>query len=243
VNKETTLTDFAHPDDRLGAVAHLAGLREAIARRARDCGRPPDSVKLVAVSKTYSADDVWLTIAVGGQTRFGENRVQEAIPKWRELRARAAEIGRTIEVHLIGPLQTNKAREAVESFDVIETVDRERIAAALAGEIQKRGKAPRLFVEINTGAEPQKAGVLPEDADAFLALCREKYGLSIEGLMAIPPAGEQASPHFALLGVIARRNGLEELSMGMSADWPLAVQLGATYVRIGSAIFGARGEK
>jgi len=237
------LTDFAHPDDCLGAVAHLAGLREAIARRARDCVRPPDSVKLVAVSKTYSADDVWLTIAVGGQTRFGENRVQEAIPKWRELRARAAEIGRTIELHLIGPLQTNKAREAVESFDVIETVDRERIAAALAGEIQKRGKAPRLFVEINTGAEPQKAGVLPEDADAFLALCREKYGLSIEGLMAIPPAGEQASPHFALLGVIARRNGLEELSMGMSADWPLAVQLGATYVRIGSAIFGARGEK
>jgi pyridoxal phosphate enzyme (YggS family) len=239
---ETALTDLIDHDPP-GAVGRLSSLREQIARRVRDCGRPLDSVKLVAVSKTFPADDVWPTIAIGGQARFGENRVQEAIPKWRELRARAAEIGRTIELHLIGPLQTNKAREAIETFDVIETVDREKIAAALAREIQKRGKAPRLFVEVNTGAEPQKAGVLPEDADAFLALCREKYGLSIEGLMAIPPAGEQASPHFALLGVIARRNGLEELSMGMSADWPLAVQLGATYVRIGSAIFGARDEK
>jgi len=237
------LTDPAHPGDRLGAVARLAGLRDVIARRARDCGRSPDSVKLIAVSKTFSADDVWPTIAIGGQTRFGENRVQEAVPKWRDLRARAVEIGKTIELHLIGPLQTNKAREAVETFDVIETVDREKLAASLAREIQKRGKAPRLFVEVNTGAEPQKAGVWPEDADAFLALCRERYGLGIAGLMAIPPAGEQASPHFALLGLIARRNGLKELSIGMSADWPLAVQLGATYVRIGSAIFGARGEK
>ena len=171
---------------------------------------------------------------------FGENRVQEAIPKWRDLRARAAALGETIELHLIGPLQSNKAREAVETFDVIETVDREKIAAAFAQEIQKRGRSPRLFVEINTGAEPQKAGVLPEEADAFLALCRGAYGLTIDGLMAIPPAGEQASPHFALLGVIAERNGVKELSMGMSADWPLAVQLGATYVRIGSAIFGSR---
>jgi len=235
-----TLTDLAHPADPLNAVAHLAALREAIAQRARDCGRAPESVKLVAVSKTFSADEVWPTIALGGQTRFGENRVQEAIPKWRDLRARAASLGKTIELHLIGPLQSNKAREAVENFDVIETVDRERIAAALAHAIERLGKHPRLFVEVNTGAEPQKAGVLPEDADAFLALCRDKYGLAIEGLMAIPPVGEQASPHFALLGVIAARNGVEELSMGMSADWPLAVQLGATYVRIGSAIFGAR---
>ena len=237
-----TLTDPARGDP-LDAVARLSALREAIALRARDCGRTPDSVRLVAVSKTHTADDVWPTIVIGGQTRFGENRVQEAIPKWRDLRARAAAIGKTIELHLIGPLQTNKAREAVETFDVIETVDRERIAAALAREIQTRGKSPRLFVEINTGAEPQKAGVLPEDADAFLTLCRDRYGLAIEGLMAIPPAGEQASPHFALLGVIAERNGVKELSMGMTADWPLAVQLGATYVRIGSAIFGARGEK
>jgi len=235
-----TLADLAHPDDPLGANARLQALREAIAQRARDCGRAPETVELVAVSKTFSADQVWPTIALGGQMRFGENRVQEAVPKWRELRARAASIGKTIELHLIGPLQSNKAREAVENFDVIETVDREKIAAALAHEIQRVGKNPRLFVEINTGAEPQKAGVLPDDADAFLALCRDKYGLTIEGLMAIPPVGEQASPHFALLGVIAARNGISELSMGMSADWSLAVQLGATYVRIGSAIFGAR---
>ncbi len=235
------MTGVAHAGDPGDAVANLAALRKAIELRARDCGRAPESVKLVAVSKTFPADDVWPTIAIGRQTRFGENRVQEAVPKWRDLRARAAALGGTIELHLIGPLQSNKAREAVETFDVIETVDREKIAAALAQEIQKRGRSPRLFVEINTGAEPKKAGVLPEEADAFLALCRGAYGLTIDGLMAIPPAGEQASPHFALLGVIARRNGLKELSMGMSADWPLAVQLGATYVRVGSAIFGARG--
>ena len=170
-----------------------------IARRARDCGRTPESVKLVAVSKTFSADEVWPTIAIAGQTRFGENRVQEAIPKWRDLRARAAALGKAIELHLIGPLQSNKAREAIETFDVIETVDREKIAMALAREIDRVGKRPRLFVEVNTGGEPQKAGVLPEDADAFIALCRETYGLTIEGLMAIPPADEPVSPHFALL--------------------------------------------
>jgi pyridoxal phosphate enzyme (YggS family) len=235
------LTDLAHPVDRLDAAAHLEALRAAIAQRARDCGRAPEEVRLVAVSKTFSADDVWPTIAIGGQMVFGENRVQEAIPKWRDLRARAGRLGKTIELHLIGPLQSNKAREAVENFDVVETVDRERIAAALAREIQRFGKSPRLFVEINTGAEPQKAGVLPEEADAFLALCRGSYGLMIDGLMAIPPVGEQASPHFALLGEIAKRNGVKELSMGMTADWPLAVQLGATVVRIGSAIFGTRG--
>jgi pyridoxal phosphate enzyme (YggS family) len=238
--KEASLADAPHPDDALGAVARLAALRESIARRARDCSRAPEQVKLIAVSKTFSADEVWPTIATAGQTRFGENRVQEAIPKWRDLRARAAALGSTIELHLIGPLQSNKAREAVEAFDVIETVDRERIAAALAREIERLGKRPRLFVEINTGEEPQKAGVRPEDADAFIALCRENYGLTIDGLMAIPPADEPVSPHFALLGVIAKRNGIEELSMGMSADWPLAVQLGATYVRVGSAIFGSR---
>jgi PLP dependent protein len=222
------------------AVARLVALRELISRRASDCGRAPESVKLVAVSKTFAADEVWPTIAIAGQTRFGENRVQEAIPKWRDLRARAAALGKTIELHLIGPLQSNKAREAVEAFDVIETVDREKIAAALAREIDRVGKRPRLFIEVNTGGEPQKAGVLPEDADAFIALCRQTYGLTIEGLMAIPPADELVSPHFALLGVIAERNGLNERSMGMSADWPLAIQLGATYVRVGSAIFGAR---
>jgi PLP dependent protein len=223
-----------------GAAPRLLALREQIARRARDCDRAPESVKLVAVSKTFSADEVWPTIALAGQTRFGENRVQEAIPKWRDLRARAAALGRTIELHLIGPLQSNKTREAIETFDVIETVDREKIAATVAREIERSGKRPRLFVEVNTGGEPQKAGVLPEAADAFIALCRDAYGLTIEGLMAIPPADEPVSPHFALLGVIAKRNGIEELSMGMSADWPLAVQLGATYVRVGSAIFGSR---
>jgi PLP dependent protein len=226
--------------DPLGAAPRLAALREAIARRARDCGRDPASVRLVAVSKTFSADEVWPTIGLGGQAIFGENRVQEARPKWLDLRARAAAIGKTIELHLIGPLQSNRAREAVETFDVIQTIDREKIADALASAMAKTGKRPRLFVEVNTGGEPQKAGVGPRDADAFLALCREKYALAIDGLMCVPPANEQASPHFALLSVIARRNGLEELSMGMSADWPLAVQLGASFVRVGSGIFGSR---
>jgi len=221
-------------------VARLAELREAIIRRARDCDRRPEDITLVAVSKTFPADAVWPTIRDGGQTVFGENRVQEAMAKWADLRARAAEIGKSIELHLIGPLQSNKAREAVETFDVIETVDRDRIADALAEAMRKTGRRPRLFVEINTGGETQKAGVLPQEADAFLQRCRETHGLSIEGLMCIPPADELASPHFALLGVIAGRNGLAQLSMGMSADWPLAVQLGATHVRVGSAIFGSR---
>jgi hypothetical protein len=228
------------PADPLGAVPRLAALREAIATRARDCGRDPASVRLVAVSKTFSADEVWPTLALGGQTVFGENRVQEAKGKWLDLRARAAALGKTVELHLIGPLQSNKAREAVEIFDVIQTIDREKIAEAIAAAIAKTGRRPRLFIEVNTGGEPQKAGVAPGEADAFIALCREKYGLAIEGLMCVPPANEQASPHFALLAVIAKRNGLTELSMGMSADWPLAVQLGATWVRVGSAIFGAR---
>ena len=232
--------DEREPVDILGAVPRLRQLREALARRARDCGRAADEIGLIAVSKTFTADEVWPTIALGGQTVFGENRVQEAAAKWRDLRGRASGLGKRIELHLIGPLQSNKAREAVETFDVIQTIDREKIAAALAAEIGRTGKTPRLFVEINTGAEPQKAGILPEDADRFLKLCRETHSLAIDGLMCVPPIGELASPHFALLGEIARRNGLIELSMGMSADWPLAVQLGATFIRVGSAIFGAR---
>jgi hypothetical protein len=226
--------------DPRGAAARLAGVRAAIATRARDCGRDPDAVTLVAVSKTLSADEVWPTIAVGGQAIFGENRVQEAKGKWPDLRARAAAIGRTLELHLIGPLQSNKAREAVELFDVIETVDREKIAETLGAEMARQNKRLRLFVEVNTGAEAQKAGISPRDADAFLARCRDVHGLAIEGLMCVPPADEPASPHFALLKVIAERNGIRQLSMGMSGDWPLAVPLGATEVRIGSAIFGAR---
>jgi pyridoxal phosphate enzyme (YggS family) len=222
------------------ALRRLQELRRAIDRRARDCGRDPASVRLIAVSKTFSADEVWPTIAEGGQWLFGENRVQEAQSKWQDLRARAAALGKTLELHLIGPLQSNKAREAVETFDAIQTVDREKIAAALAEAMARTGKRPRLFVQVNTGAEPQKAGVAPGEADAFIALCREKYGLEISGLMCIPPLDEQASPHFALLGTIAKRNAIAETSMGMSADWELAVQLGATYVRVGSAIFGSR---
>ncbi len=228
------------PADPLGAVPRLEALRAAIATRARDCGRDPSSVTLVAVSKTFSADEVWPTIALGGPSVFGANRVQEAKPKWLDLRARAAAVGRSVTLHLIGPLQSNKAREAVEVFDVIETIDREKIADALASAMAKTGKKPRLFIEVNTGGEPQKAGVAPENADAFIALCRKKYGLVVDGLMCVPPLDQQASPHFALLRVIAERNGVKELSMGMSADWPLAVQLGATFVRVGSAIFGAR---
>jgi PLP dependent protein len=225
------------------SVARLAELREAIARRSRDCDRRPEDITLVAVSKTFPADAVWPTIRDGGQTVFGENRVQEAMAKWADLRARAADVGKSIELHLIGPLQSNKAREAVETFDVIETVDRDKIADALAEAMAKTARRLRLFVEINTGGETQKAGVLPQDADVFLTRCRETHGLAIEGLMCIPPAEELASPHFAILGEIARRNGLAQLSMGMSADWPLAVQLGATHVRVGSAIFGTRPAK
>jgi PLP dependent protein len=222
-------------------VSRLDALRATIARRASDCNRDAASIRLIAVSKTFSADEVWPTIAEGDHALFGENRVQEAKPKWIDLRARAQALGKTIQLHLIGPLQTNKAREAVETFDAIETLDRERLAAALADAMTKTGRRPKLFVQVNTGSEPQKAGVAPAEADAFIGLAREKYGLSIDGLMCIPPIGEQASPHFALLGVIAKRNGILELSMGMSADFELAIQLGATFVRVGSAIFGHRG--
>lgn len=217
-------------------VGRLNGVREAIARAARDCGRDPAGVRLVAVSKTFGIEEIEPVIAAG-QRVFGENRVQEAKAKWPVLREQAS----GIELHLIGPLQSNKAREAVELFDVIETVDRPKIAAALAAEMKATGRRPRLLVQVNTGAEPQKAGILPEEADAFLTSCREEHGLEIEGLMCIPPAEELASPHFALLAQIARRNGLKTLSMGMSADFELAVQAGATHVRVGSAIFGGRG--
>jgi pyridoxal phosphate enzyme (YggS family) len=226
--------------DSAATLARLAAVRDAITLRARDCQRDPASITLVAVSKTFAAGEIWPTIAEGDQRVFGENRVQEARPKWLDLRARAAALGKTIELHLIGPLQSNKAREAVETFDVIETVDRDKIAGALAEAIAKSGRKPKLFVQVNTGDEPQKAGVSPREADAFIAACRERHMLEIAGLMCIPPVGEHASPHFALLQTIARRNAIADLSMGMSGDWPLAVQLGATQVRIGSAIFGTR---
>ena len=219
----------------MGAADRLQSTREAIRRAALDCGRKPDSVRLVCVTKTFPAEAV-LPLLEAGQRVFGENRVQEAAAKWPKLREKYPDI----ELHLIGPLQSNKTHEAVELFDVIESVDREKIAKALSAEIAKAGKRPRLVAQVNTGAEPQKAGVLPESADAFLAACRDAYGLQIEGLMCVPPVDEQASPHFALLADIAARNGISELSMGMSSDFELAIQLGATYVRVGSAIMGER---
>jgi pyridoxal phosphate enzyme (YggS family) len=213
----------------------LATVREEIARACRDASRDAASVTLVAVSKTFAADAI-LPILGEGQRVFGENRVQEAKAKWPDLKARYPDVA----LHLIGPLQSNKAKEAVALFDAIHSVDRASLCEALAKEIQKQGRAPLLFVEINTGAEPQKAGVLPEAANGFLKACRDTYGLTIGGLMCIPPADEAPAPHFALTAKIAVRNGLELLSMGMSADYPAAIAMGATHVRVGSAIFGAR---
>ena len=219
----------APPSDRLAAV------RLRLARAARDCGRDPASVALVCVSKTFPADAI-LPVLDAGERLFGENRVQEAQDKWPALRARYP----GVELHLIGPLQSNKASDAVAAFDAIETVDRPKIARALADAIARQGRHPRLFVQVNTGAEPQKAGVLPGEADAFLKECRDGYGLEVAGLMCIPPIDDQASPHFALLATIAARNGVSALSMGMSGDFELGIQLGATHVRVGSAIFGTR---
>jgi hypothetical protein len=213
----------------------LAHVRAEIARACKDAGRDPAAVTLVAVSKTFAAAAIEPAIA-SGQRVFGENRVQEAKAKWPLLVEQHA----GISLHLIGPLQSNKAKEAVTLFDAIHSVDRESLCAALAKEIEKQGKSPTLFVQVNTGAEPQKAGVLPEQTDAFLAACRDSYGLTISGLMCIPPAEEAPGPHFALLAKIARRNGLDLLSMGMSADFASAIAMGATHVRVGSAIFGGR---
>jgi hypothetical protein len=222
-----------------GAAARRREVLGLMALAAKDAGRAPAEIALTAVSKTFEAEDIWPVIA-DGQSVFGENRVQEAKGKWPQLRARAAEMGREIELHLIGPLQSNKAREAVELFDWIETVDRPKIAQALAAEMAHLGKRPKLLVQINTGLEPQKAGVAPDEADAFLRECREGLGLTIEGLMCIPPADQLAAPHFEMLRRIAARNGLKTLSMGMSADYRVAIALGATHVRVGSAIFGTR---
>lgn len=214
----------------------LSAVQAEIACACRDAGRDPRTVTLVAVSKTFAADAIVPVIAAG-QRVFGENRVQEASAKWPPLRTQHADL----ELHMIGPLQSNKAREAVALFDAIHSVDRPSLCEALAKEIVRQNRKPRLFVEINTGGEVQKAGVAPQDADAFLARCRDGYGLEISGLMCIPPADEAPAPHFALTAKIAKRNRLQLLSMGMSADYPVAIAMGATHVRVGSAIFGARG--
>ena len=213
----------------------LLEVRGQIALACRDSGRDPATVTLVAVSKTHPAEAINPLIAAG-QRVFGENRVQEAKAKWPPLMARHSDL----ELHLVGALQSNKAREAVALFDAIHSVDRESLAAALGKELARQERKPLLFAEVNTGEEPQKGGVLPTEADAFLTACRERYGLTISGLMCIPPLDEPPAPHFALTAKIARRNGLSLLSMGMSSDFAAAIALGATHVRVGTAIFGAR---
>jgi pyridoxal phosphate enzyme (YggS family) len=210
-------------------------VKQRIATAARRAGREPDSVQLVAVSKTFDTEAIRPVIACG-QRVFGENRVQEAQGKWPVLKGETPDI----ELHLIGPLQSNKAADAVALFDVIETVDREKIARTLADEMKRQGRSVRLYVQVNTGLEPQKAGVAPDDVETFLALCRNELSLSIEGLMCIPPAEEYPGPHFALLAKLAAENDVPRLSMGMSGDFEAAIPMGATSVRIGSAIFGSR---
>jgi hypothetical protein len=215
--------------------SRLAQAQDKISAAARGAGRDPGSVTLIAVTKTVSAQRIEEAIAAG-QRRFGENRVQEAKAKWPELKERHPDI----ELHLIGPLQSNKVREAVAVFDVIHTVDRPKIARALAEEMTRAGTRPRLLVQVNTGEEAQKSGVFPAGTEGFVAKCGDAFGLSIDGLMCIPPFDEAPAPHFALLAKLAHRLGLKELSMGMSGDFEQAIAFGATDVRIGTAIFGAR---
>ena len=216
-------------EDRLSHV--LADIRAA----ETEHGRGASSVNLIAVSKTFEPDDI-RPVLFAGQRVFGENRVQEAMKKWPGLRKDF----RDIELHLIGPLQSNKAKEAVQTFDVIHTVDRPKIAKALKDEMAKQGRDLPCFVQVNTGEEPQKAGIPPKEVDDFVKHCRDEIGLTIIGLMCIPPVDEAPGPHFALLEKIAARNGLDQLSMGMSSDYEIAVGFGATHVRVGSAIFGVR---
>lgn len=224
--------------DTIEVPARLRLVREEIALAAEAAGRDPDSVKLVAVTKTVAPEAIEQAIGAG-QRVFGENRVQEAHRKWPAIKQRHPDI----ELHLIGPLQTNKAREAVALFDVIETLDRPKLGRMLAEEMARSDRRPRLFVQVNTGGEPQKAGVAPGDADAFVALCRDTFGLTIDGLMCIPPFDQDPATHFLLLGKLAETLHIKELSMGMSGDFARAVAFGATYVRIGTAIFGARPHK
>jgi PLP dependent protein len=217
------------------SIDNLARIRASITRIEKDFGRKPGSVQLIAVSKTFPAEAI-LPVLEAGQRLFGENYVQEARAKWPDLRQRFPDA----EVHMIGPLQSNKADDAVKLFDAIHTLDRESLAKELAKAIVKIGRKPILFVQVNTGLEPQKGGVDPREAAGFVQRCRETHGLAISGLMCIPPAEQPPSPHFALLNRLARELDLPLLSMGMSADYEAAIQLGATHVRVGSAIFGAR---
>ncbi len=218
-----------------GIAANLAAVRARIAEAACAAGRDPGSITLVAVGKTFGPERIEAALAAGHRV-FGENRVQEAEAKFPALKRAHPDL----VLHLIGPLQTNKARDAVALFDVIETIDRPKLARALAKEMAKAGRRPRCFIQVNTGEEPHKAGVLPGEADALIALARDEFGLPAEGLMCIPPIEEEPSLHFALLAEIAKRNGLANLSMGMSADFEIAIRFGATHVRVGTAVFGPR---
>jgi hypothetical protein len=225
----------ASTDSRSDIPARLAAVRARIIKAARDAGHDPASVVLVAVAKTHPTEQI-LPALEAGHRIFGENRVQEVATKWPPLRACYPDI----QLHLIGPLQTNKVKEAVALFDVIETVDREKLARALAAEMARQDKHPHCYIQVNTGEEPQKAGVTPDEVDGFVALCRDELGLPVKGLMCIPPVDEPPAPHFALLAEIAERHDLAVLSMGMSGDYEIAIALGATHVRVGTAIFGER---
>jgi PLP dependent protein len=223
------MTDYSH------IAANLAEVKARISKQARDWQRAPDTVHLVAVGKTHPAEAIEAALQAGHRL-FGENRVQEAAAKFPALRARHPDL----RLHLIGPLQTNKIKQAVEVCDAIETVDRDKLAQGLAAELAKSGRRLDLFIQVNTGEEEQKAGMPPREADDFVRRCRDDYKLPIVGLMCIPPAEEHPAPHFALLGEIAKRHGLAQLSMGMSGDYELAIRMGATHVRVGTAIFGVR---
>lgn len=229
------MSNVNQPPHPTSTADRLATVQAKIAAAARSVGRDPAAVTLVAVSKTFEPEAIRPAL-VAGQRVFGENRVQEAKAKWPGLRGEFS----GVELHLIGPLQSNKAKEAVELFDVIHTVDRPKIANALAEEMARQGRRPKLFVELNTGEEPQKAGIAPKEAQAFLRHCREDLRLEIAGLMCIPPHDEEPAVHFAFLAKLAKECGLVGLSMGMSADYEAAIELGATHVRVGSAIFGVR---
>ena len=220
----------------MSVIARFTQIRDLVGRAVHDHGRQLADVELVAVSKLFGAETI-RPVLEAGHRRFGENYVQETRGKWPELKVGYPDV----ILHMIGPLQSNKAREAVELFDVIETVDRESLARELSREMRKQGRTPRLLIQVNTGAEAQKGGIAPADVEAFIAACRERHGLVFDGLMCIPPMDQPPSPHFALLAKLAQRHGFATLSMGMSADFDAAIQQGATHVRIGSAIFGARG--
>jgi pyridoxal phosphate enzyme (YggS family) len=229
------MTDNDQPFNARAIEERYLSIKERVWRAAEAHGRDPASVKLVAVTKTFAAESI-LHVLLQGHRCFGENRVQEAMHKWPALRERFPDI----ELHLIGPLQSNKAREAVALFDCIETLDRPKLAAALAAEIQRQGKAPKLLIQVNTGLEPQKAGVAPADAPKFLEQCQREFGLAVNGLMCLPPLEDDPRPHFETLAALRDQTGLSGLSMGMSADFEIAIGAGATMVRVGSAIFGSR---